>query len=307
MDSSLHKFYHVHGFDPKHFTNTYFSPNVDEGLHEEAVIDSMKYMHEEAISGVAVQLQLMVLNAHPIVLQGHLASGMSFLVSLSQVMTAASSSRWFGNFKGDRLIDVSLGPVISHLLPFCEQFKEITILECDDRCIKDLEKWKNNHLDSSDWAHVSKAMMDLHGECNVWQEKEEALRRKVKLVLKCDFDKENLTDPITLPKADCIISTWLLGCISKDHAAYCSNLKKISSMLKPGGRLILFGDINMSYYVVGQEKFHYLTYDEEFLRASLNAERFKIERYETHDRKTTSDITDNDKVVRLTAVKEVEI
>ncbi|KAM8939573.1 nicotinamide N-methyltransferase-like [Pelodytes ibericus] len=260
MDSSLRKLYHVHGFDPKHFTDTYFSPNSDKDLQEEAVTDSIKYMHEESISG---------------------------------------------NFKGDLLIDASFGPVISHLLPICEQFKEITVIECDDRCIKDLDKWRNNHVDVTDWAHVSKTMMDLHGECDVWQVKEEALRRKMKHVLKCDFDKENPTDPITLPKADCIITAWILGCVSKDHAVFCSNLRKISSMLKPGGRLILFGDINMTFYKIGQEKFHFLTYDEEFLRASLKDARFNIERYETIDRKTTCDITDHDKVVRLTAVKEV--
>ncbi|KAM8939576.1 nicotinamide N-methyltransferase-like [Pelodytes ibericus] len=261
MDSSLRKLYHVHGFDPQHLTDTYFSPKADKDLREEAVIDSMKYIHKEAISG---------------------------------------------HVKGDLLIDISFGPGISHLFSIFDQFKEITILEFNDRSVKYLERWINKHEDATDWTHVSEILMELHGKCDVWQEKEEALRRKIKLVLKCDFDKENLMDRITLPKADCIITTWILDCVSKDHAAYCRNLRKISSLLKPGGHLILFGDINVTYYMIGQEKFHILTYDEEFLRSSLKDARFKIERYEAIDRKTNSGIIDHDKVVRITAVKEVE-
>ncbi|KAM8939575.1 nicotinamide N-methyltransferase-like [Pelodytes ibericus] len=261
MDSSLGKHYHVHGFDPQQFTDTYFSPNADKDLREEAVIDSMKYMHTEAISG---------------------------------------------RVKGDLLIDISVGSGIAQLFSICDQFKEITVLEVNDRNIKDLERWINKHEDATDWTHVSEILMELHGKCDVWQEKEEALRRKMKHVLKCDFDKENLTDPITLPKADCIVTTWMLDCVSKDHAAFCSNLRKISSLLKPGGHLILFGDINVTYYMIGSEKFHILTYDEEFLRSSLEDARFKIQRYEATDRKTNSGIVDYDKIVRITAVKEIE-
>ncbi|XP_053310598.1 nicotinamide N-methyltransferase-like [Spea bombifrons] len=211
-----------------------------------------------------------------------------------------------GHIKGDMLIDFSVGPVISHLLPICEFFKEITVLEFNAVCISELEKWRSSHEEAYDWSHASKYMMDLEGKYDGWQEKEEMLRRKMNRILKCDLTKDNLTDPIVLPKADCIIAAHILNVVSIDKDAYISNLRKITSLLKPGGRLILFGLSNASYYITGGHKFRILTYDEEFVKKVLNDERYTIESFETQDRKTSSHIIDHEKIIFAIAMKQGE-
>ncbi|XP_063313688.1 indolethylamine N-methyltransferase-like [Pelobates fuscus] len=207
-----------------------------------------------------------------------------------------------GNIKGDVLIDFSPGPVIFSLLPVCKYFKDIIILEFNDRSIKEMEKWINGDT-AFDWSHASQLLKDLEGNCDELQEKEHLLRTKIKDVLKCDLSKENPTDPIILPKADCIISIWVLEMVSKDKDAYCNNLRKIYSLLKPGGHLVMVYDINVSFLKIGEHNFHILTYDEEFPRKTLKDLGFKIESYEVKEKTASTTDIDYEKIVFLTALK----
>ncbi|XP_053311288.1 nicotinamide N-methyltransferase-like [Spea bombifrons] len=259
MDSSSHKYYHVHEFEPTHLVDLYFSSKSEDALLEETVFATLKFLLNEK-----------------------------------------QNSR----IEGEALLDFSAGSIVFQLLAIFECFKEITLLEFNDFCIAELEKWRNSHDEAYDWSHASKALMDLEGKSGGWQEKEELLKAKIKQILKCDFTKENPTDPIVLPKVDCIISAWLLDIISPDKEAYIRNFRKLSSLLKPGGRLILFGNINHSFYFIGEHKYNFLSYDEEFLRRTLKDEGYVMESYQANDRKTTSPLVDHEKVVFVNAIKK---
>ncbi|XP_053310822.1 nicotinamide N-methyltransferase-like [Spea bombifrons] len=209
-----------------------------------------------------------------------------------------------GHMNGDLLIDISISPAVFHLVAICECFKEITILEFNDFCISELKKWVNSHEEAYDWSHVSMFLTDLEGKSGWWQEKENVLKRKINHIAKCDLSKDNPTDPLVLPKADCITSGYLLDVVSKDKNEYMSNLRKISSLLKPGGRLILLAAINMSYYKIGEHKYASLSYDEEFLRTALKREDFTIEYYEVQVKKSLTDFNDHEKAVFISALKQ---
>ncbi|XP_063315784.1 indolethylamine N-methyltransferase-like [Pelobates fuscus] len=208
-----------------------------------------------------------------------------------------------GNIKRDMLIEISPGPVIFTLLPVCNYFKEIILLKFNDHSINEMKKWINGNA-AFDWSHASKIIKDLEGNCDELQEKEDVLRTNIKDVLKCDLSKENLTDPIILPKADCIITAWVLEMVSKDKDAYCNNLRKIYSLLKPGGHLVMICDINVSFLKIGEHNFHILTYDEEFPKKTLKDLGFKIESYEVYEKTSSTTDIDYEKVMCLTALKK---
>ncbi|KAM4642108.1 nicotinamide N-methyltransferase-like [Discoglossus pictus] len=211
-----------------------------------------------------------------------------------------------GCIKGDTLINLTCGPGIFHLFGACEFFKDIIVLETNESCITGLQKWVKKETDAFDWCHASKFHCDLERICG-WEEKEEILRRSIKHILKCDFTKENSTDPIVLPKADCFLSVNGLDIISKDQTAYLTNLKKISSLLKVGGHLLLFGLFKASFFRVGGHKYHMLTYNEEFLRMALEQAGFTIEKLETLENQITSDLIYFEHLVFVKAVKEREV
>ncbi|KAG8453315.1 hypothetical protein GDO86_000089 [Hymenochirus boettgeri] len=226
--------------------------------------------------------------------------------ALRKPMTFLYNGFSSGQIKGDHLIDLSAGPIIFPLIPIFEYFKEITILKCYDSCVKELKKWIQSDEDAFDWHVAFKYMMELEGNSEGWEAKEEKLKKSINHVLKCDLSKESLVDTDLVPTADCLFTAWILDVVSEDKTSYRQNLKKISSLIKPGGHLVMIADINTSWILVSGHKFHVLSYDEVFLKNALKDEGYSIKCYETVEREVDTDICDYKKVVFVIAYKERE-
>ncbi|XP_075459260.1 nicotinamide N-methyltransferase-like [Ascaphus truei] len=212
-----------------------------------------------------------------------------------------------GGVSGDTLIDITMGPVILHLLSASEIFKEIIVLDPVETHHKELEMWLKKYPGSFDWSHLSKYVCDMEGKGEDWQEKEDKTRRAVTRVLKCDLTKANPSEPVVLPQVDCLLSCGCLEVFSKHQDEYRSILKNMSSLLKVGGYLLLYGLLNMSYYKLGEHTLHVLTYDEEFLRQALSDTGYIIQSLVVFSSKKKSDLLDYDHLVFVVARKEREI
>ncbi|XP_063813309.1 indolethylamine N-methyltransferase-like [Pseudophryne corroboree] len=112
-----------------------------------------------------------------------------------------------------------------------------------------------------------------------FQDIEDMTRGKLNIE-KSDLVKENPTSLKELPQADCVISSLALDGISKDSNAFRINLKNMSSVLKAGGHLLLFGEMNTSFFTVGNDKYYVFKYDEGFFKNSLRDEGFLIKKFE---------------------------
>ncbi|CAM5172041.1 unnamed protein product [Eretmochelys imbricata] len=185
-----------------------------------------------------------------------------------------------GGVKGDSLIDIGSGPTIYQLLSACESFKEIIASDYTDRNRRELEKWLKNEPGAFDWTPVVEYVCELEGNRGKEAEKEMKLRKTIKQVLKCDVHKSNPMHPIILPPADCLISSLCLEAACKDLNTYQLALKNISSLLKPGGHLVLSGALACSFYVVGPKRFSCLVLREEFVREVLSETGFIIQEFE---------------------------
>ncbi|KAM4696023.1 indolethylamine N-methyltransferase-like [Rhinophrynus dorsalis] len=211
-----------------------------------------------------------------------------------------------GTVKGDTLIDLTVTPLVFHLLVAADYFKEITMLESNDRCLRHIKMWLNNEEGAIDWSHAAMFACALNGESERWKEQEAKLRRCVKHVLKVDFTKPNPLDPVTFPQADCLTSLGYLEFLSKNHDNYRSNLKKMSSFLKVGGYLFMLSAVNMSYFMVGQHKVSVLKCDDEFVRKALLDTGFIIEDYEKIESKLNTHLVDIEHIHFLVARKARE-
>ncbi|XP_053545704.1 indolethylamine N-methyltransferase-like [Bombina bombina] len=266
-DSSSLKHYLMEEFNPRLLSDTYFSHNSHDELFEESAL-----------------LPLRLLN---------------------NVMST-------GRIKGETMIYMQIGTIISPLIPISEFFNDITVLEYNDVCIKELEKWKNTHDDAYDWSHTFQFMAELEGKglsifpitSEEWKTRQEKIKTSIKRILKCDFTKENLTDPVTLLKVDCIFLGCLLESVCKDQDDYFRSLKKISMWLKPGGHLILLVVLNASFYTIGEHRFHLVNLDEEFIRKALRDIGYMIETIEMVERKSNHEAISYDHLALITAVMQ---
>ncbi|XP_066463513.1 nicotinamide N-methyltransferase-like [Eleutherodactylus coqui] len=209
-----------------------------------------------------------------------------------------------GLIKGEILIDLSLGPMIHHLYAACEFFKHIIVLKASDRCIMELKRWLDTRTGAFNWGHATQLHVDIEGNRDQLQDKEEKMRSAIQHLIKCDFEKENIIEPLDLPPADCIISVSFLDVICKDHDDYRRNVGKFSRMLNTGGHLLLFGVIDTTYFTVGKDKLHVLRYDEDFARKALVGEGFVIDCCKVKESKVVSDLIDYKGAVFIAAHKK---
>ncbi|XP_069804312.1 nicotinamide N-methyltransferase-like [Dendropsophus ebraccatus] len=209
-----------------------------------------------------------------------------------------------GHIIGDILVDISLGSSVHHLYAACEFFKHIIVLKVSDQCIMEMKRWLDSRTGAFNWEHVTKLHAEIEGNSDQLQDKEGKVRSAIPNVMKCDLAKENMTDPIVLPPADCIISYGLLDVISKDQDDYIRYLRKISRLLKPRGHLILIGALNMTYYTVGKDKYHGFTYNEDFARKAVVGEGFVIDECKVKKRTAVSDLLDYKALIFIAAHKE---
>ncbi|KAM3921593.1 nicotinamide N-methyltransferase-like [Leptodactylus fuscus] len=206
-----------------------------------------------------------------------------------------------GHIKGDILLDISHGSLVHHLYSACEFFKHMIVLKIKDRCILELKRWTDKRTGAFHWGHAAKHHADIEGKSHQLEDKEVKVRSAMQHVVKCDLEKENMTKPIVLPPADCIISTLLLEAISKDQDDYIRYLRKFSRLLKPGGHFMLLGCLGETYYTVGRDKFHAFSYSDDFVRKALEGEGFIIDHCKLQKRTAVSDLTDYKAVIFIAA------
>ncbi|XP_075696716.1 nicotinamide N-methyltransferase-like [Rhinoderma darwinii] len=137
-----------------------------------------------------------------------------------------------------------------------------------------------------------------------FEDKEGKLRSAIQHIVTCDLDKENMTDSLVLPPADCVISAWLLDAVSKNQDDCIRYLRKFSRLLKPEGHLIIIGSLGTTYFTVGTDKVPVFTYDGDFVRKILVGEGFIIDYCKVKEKTAVSDLVDHKAVMITAAHKE---
>ncbi|XP_063291734.1 nicotinamide N-methyltransferase-like [Pelobates fuscus] len=205
-----------------------------------------------------------------------------------------------GVVKGETLIDFSVGATASHLIPVCNGFKDIYVIEVNDLNINEFEKWRQNKQDAVNFSYGAKFLYKLEGGREAWHVKEDKTRQAIKGVVKWDISNDDQV-PVDLPQADCVLSLYLLEVTSKDRDTYQRNLKKLTSHLKPGGHLILFTVLNMTFYKVDEEKFFILPVDKEFVKQAVINAGLVLEKVNVLPSKKNCDLVDYDAIMHIRA------
>ncbi|KAM5164260.1 nicotinamide N-methyltransferase-like [Mantella aurantiaca] len=206
---------------------------------------------------------------------------------------------------GNTLIDISFGSLIHHLYSASNYFQDIVVLKSNEKCIMELSRWLHDRTGAYDWTHTSAAAAELEGNRDQHQEKESRLKSSIKQILKCDIEEENITSPVELPLADCVLCAWILDVISKNEDEFMRNLEKILKLLKPGGHLLIFSTIDTTYLTAGGERLHVFTHDEAFVKNALSKLGLVIDYCAVQRRRNVSDLI-NYKAVMFTVAHKVE-
>ncbi|XP_068936055.1 nicotinamide N-methyltransferase-like [Petaurus breviceps papuanus] len=222
---------------------------------------------------------------------------------LMHVLRKLSETFSLGRVKGDLLIDIGTGPTIHQLLSVCESFKEIVATDYTDQNRKEVIQWLKKEPGAFDWSPVVKYVCELEGDREKWPEKEEKLRERVKQVLKCDVTQSQPLGPVSLPQADCLLTTYCLEAACEDLSTYQQALKNLNSLLKPGGFLVLLSVLKSKFYMIGDERFSCLSLTQEEIEAALKKAGFVSEQSEIIPLHYSKAYTDNEGILYLVGRK----
>lgn len=208
-----------------------------------------------------------------------------------------------GGVKGELLIDIGSGPTIYQLLSACESFTEIVVSDYTDQNLWELQKWLKKDPGAFDWSPVVTYVCDLEGNRTKGPEKEEKLRRAIKQVLKCDVTQSQPLGGVSLPPADCLLSTLCLDAACPDLPAYRTALRNLGSLLKPGGFLVMVDALKSSYYMIGEQKFSSLPLGWEAVRDAVEEAGYTIEQFEVISQNYSSTTSNNEGLFSLVGRK----
>ncbi|XP_036395250.1 phenylethanolamine N-methyltransferase [Megalops cyprinoides] len=159
-----------------------------------------------------------------------------------------------GDVGGEMLVDVGSGPTLYQVLSGCEKFGRVVLTDFLDVNRTELKRWLGEEEGSFDWTPYLQHVCQLEGRgASAWQEKAARLRSVVTEILPIDVHKPSPLPAGSLPSsgADCLVSSFCLESVSPDLASFTRALGHVSSLLRPGGHLLLIGALGESYYMGG--------------------------------------------------------
>lgn len=129
------------------------------------------------------------------------------------------------------------------------------------------------------------------------------MRRAIKQVLKCDVTQSQPLGAVSLPPADCLLSTLCLDAACPDLPTYCTALRNLGSLLKPGGFLVMVDALKSSYYMIGEQRFSSLPLEWEAVRDAVEEAGYTIEQFEVISQNYSSASANNEGLFSLVGRK----
>jgi len=154
-----------------------------------------------------------------------------------------------------KILDFGCGPVpIYGAIAVAAQYsKSITYADKSDGSRNEINKWMNDEKDAYNWKKYFEIMEEISGRRSKDIEKD--LRAAFEEALFCDVRSPEVPIEGKKHAYDVIITHKFIEtvCCNTKDMQMCT--KKIVELLKPGGLLLMGGDLNLSEYTVGDTIF----------------------------------------------------
>ena len=105
------------------------------------------------------------------------------------------------------------------------------------------------------------------------------MKESVQAIIPCDL---SMSTPVAdkwlqemLP-LDCLLTSFTLECVCQNIQQYEENLHRFSSYLRPKGGLILIGDLEQNFYLVGKKRYFHFSLSQEMLVNALGKAGFSV-------------------------------
>ena len=144
-----------------------------------------------------------------------------------------------------KVLDYGCGPVIAHVISAAGiEATEIILAEFMDGCRKAVQQWLDKNPSAWDWTpYIKYVVQTLEGNQDEREviRREENLRKSIKAVVPCDISKNSpIAQDFDGPRYDVLMSILCLDCACETKEEFKAAIRKLTSLIKPGGYLLLY-------------------------------------------------------------------
>ena len=153
-----------------------------------------------------------------------------------------------------KVLDYGCGPVIMHVISAVPYASEIVLADIVPECLDELKNWIKNDPKAFSWeAQIDHVVQNLESKGKEEAKQREAeLRKTIKAVVHCDIFQENPIEKGYEGPYDVVMSNLCIDGAAKNLEEYKSALIKLTSLIKPSGKLTMYtGSVDSSH--VGKE------------------------------------------------------
>ena len=182
---------------------------------------------------------------------------------------------------GLTILDFGCGPIPIYQISASMFASEIVMAEYTEKNSLFLQQWLSRDAAAHDWSpFFDLVVREWEGKTERdAREREDLVRSTIKAVVHCDITRDPPIADMYKGPYDVVFSSLCLEVASKTEEEYTAGVAKLASLVKPGGKLVLYGACSRSeysgehsaFYSVGSEVFVALYISQDKISSALTA------------------------------------
>jgi hypothetical protein len=177
--------------------------------------------------------------------------------------------------KFEEMLEFGIGPTIHHLIPFAPLVEKIFIADYLQSNLDEIQNWLENRSSKHDWSPYIKGALGMEGRSvnqSDIEKRSNLIRKKIIRIIPSDiFKKRPLGEERQFPL---VTSFYCIECATSSKEQWRKAMKNLSSLVSPGGWLVMSALRNTNKYRVGNKYFPSANVNENDIHDSLVANGF---------------------------------
>jgi hypothetical protein len=168
-------------------------------------------------------------------------------------------------------LEIGCGPVLHRAAQTVRWTDRLDMADFNDDNLRELRMWLENDPKAFDWSVYiggKNGVVDIEGDGGTLAEREQLLRSRVHL-MNCDLNNEQpLGKPASYPLVSChYCAEWVIP----NPEGYKQTLRRLSSLVEPGGWLLLSGVHDTEWCMVNNRPVHCARIRDTEIRSTLES------------------------------------
>ncbi|XP_046340073.1 indolethylamine N-methyltransferase-like isoform X1 [Haliotis rufescens] len=159
-----------------------------------------------------------------------------------------------GKITGKRFLDIGTGPSILSVISASEHCDSVYLSDFLPHCRRVLKEWVSGEL-TDKFNPFLEYVIDLEKSEESLTSRENKIRSKIDGILPCDLFKEEPLEPAYFRPFDVVTTSLCLEAICEDSSSYKTCVKRIASLVRQGGHVVVYAVLGDTTYFVGEEEF----------------------------------------------------